>query len=125
MRVSAEQKIAIVTIVSILIVTALEFPPPIGFETRPQTGVSIYWLFFFLTILVTEIAAIPLILTRPLLGARFAIVAAMLNILQVVADQMHLMQLEVAPLEYTLLEVTVAVLSLILMYFSRHIRRPA
>ncbi len=125
MNISFAQKGAVATIVAILIVTVLEFPPPIGFEIRPQSGVSIYWLFFFLTILITEIAAIPLILKRPLLGAKFAVAAAVLNILQVIADQMHLMQPEVAPLGYTLLEVTVAALSLVLMYFSRHIRRTA
>lgn len=125
MNMSYAKKGAIAVIVAILIVTVLEFPAPIGFETRPQSGVSVYWLFFFLGILVTEIAAIPLILKRPLLGAKFADAAAVLNILQVIADQMHLMQPEVATLGYTLLEVTVAVLSLVLIYFSRHIHRTA
>jgi hypothetical protein len=96
----------------------LEFPPPIGFETRPQTDVSLFWLFFFLVILITEIAAIPLILKRPSLGRKFAIVAAFLNILQVIADQAHLMQPEIAPLGYSILEGMVVAASLVLIYFS-------
>ncbi len=67
-------------VIIILILTVLEFPPPIGFETRPQGDVSMLWLILFLAILVTEIAAIPLIFKRPKLGANFAICAAVLNI---------------------------------------------
>src|SRR6266508_4644959 len=89
---------AVGAIIAILIITVLEFPPPIGFETRPQTDVSIFWLFFFLAILITEIAAIPLIIKRPGLGRKFGIVAGTLNIVQAIADQAHLMQPEVAPL---------------------------
>ncbi len=109
-------------IVAIIILTILEFPAPVGFETRPQDNVSMGWLFFFLTIVVTEIATIPLILKRPNLGIKFGIVAGVLNILQVIADQFHLMQPEVAPLGYTLLEYTVTVISLILIYLSLKVK---
>jgi len=105
-------------VVAIIFLTILEFPAPIGFETRPQNNVSIGWLFFFLTIVVAEIATIPLILKKPKLGSLFGIVAGILNILQVIADQLHLMQPEVAPLGYTLLEYLVALVSVILIYFS-------
>jgi len=33
-------------IIVILTLTVLEFPPPTGFETRPQEHVSLFWLFF-------------------------------------------------------------------------------
>jgi hypothetical protein len=110
------------TIIFILLVTVLEFPAPVGFETRSQTGVSIFWLFFFLVILITEIAAIPLIYKRPVLGKKFGIVAATFNILQVIADQMHLMQPEVATLGYSALEGIVLLASIILIYFSLKVR---
>jgi hypothetical protein len=110
------------SIVVIVILTILEFPAPIGFETRPQNNVSMGWLFFFLTIVITEIATIPLILKKPSLGIRFGIVAGVLNILQVIADQLHLMQPEVAPLGYTLLEFTVAAISVGLIYLSLKVK---
>ncbi len=113
---------AVGAIIAILIITVLEFPPPIGFETRPQTDVSIFWLFFFLAILITEIAAIPLIIKRPGLGRKFGIVAGTLNILQVIADQAHLMQPEIAPLGYSVLEGMVGIASLALIYFSLKIQ---
>jgi hypothetical protein len=100
----------------ILILTVLEFPPPIGFETRPQSDVSSFWLGFFIVILIVEIAAIPLIFRRPSLGRTFGILAAVLNILQVIADQTHLMQPEVAPLSYSALEGMVVVASIALLY---------
>ena len=109
---------AIVALVVILVLTVLEFPPPIGFETRPQGDVSFFWLLFFLVILITEIGAIPLIVKRPNLGKKFAVIAVILNILQVVADQAHLLQPEVAPLSYSLLEGGVVVASLTLAYFA-------
>jgi hypothetical protein len=108
----------LVSVIAILIITVLEFPPPIGFETRPQGDVSMLWLILFLAILITEIAALPLIFKRPLLGARFAICAGVLNILQIFADQLYLMQPEVAPLSYNLLEYSVGVIALILIYFA-------
>ena len=116
------QKGVIGAIITILILTVLEFPAPIGFETRPQDNVSVGWLFFFLTIVVTEIATIPLILKKPNLGIKFGIVAGVLNILQVIADQLHLMQPEVAPLGYTLLEYSVALISVVLIYLSLRVR---
>jgi len=105
-------------VIAIIILTILEFPAPVGFETRPQDNVSMGWLFFFLTIVVTEIATIPLILKKPSLGFKFGIVAGVLNILQVIADQLHLMQPEVAPLYYSLLEYSVAAISMVLIYLS-------
>lgn len=105
-------------IVIILILTVLEFPAPIGFETRPQDNVSMFWLIFFLVILITEIATIPLIFKRPKLGVKFAIGAGVLNILQIFADQLHLMQPEIAPLGYTLLEYSVGVVALLLICFA-------
>lgn len=106
------------SVIAILILTVLEFPPPIGFETRPQDDVSMLWLALFLVILVMEIASIPLIFKRPKLGAIFAITAGGLNILQIFADQLHLMQPEVAPLAYSLLEYSVGILSIVLIYFA-------
>jgi hypothetical protein len=108
---------AVGTIIAILIITVLEFPAPIGFETRPQTNVSLLWLVFFLIIVMTEIAAIPLIFRRPSLGQKFGIVAGILNILQVIADQTHLMQPEVAPLGYSVLEGMAVIASIALIYF--------
>ncbi len=122
LKTSTAKKGVIGVIIAILIITILEFPPPIGFETRPQAGVSIFWLFFFLAILISEIATIPLIIKRPGLGWKFGIIAATLNILQVIADQAHLMQPEVAPFGYSMLEWTVVLLSLALIYFSWKLR---
>ena len=110
-------------IIAILIITVLEFPPPIGFETRPQNDVSVIWLGFFLVILITEIATIPLIFKRPALGWKFAMAAAILNILQVIADQAHLMQPEVAPLSYSLLEGAAVIASLALAYFAWNVKQ--
>ncbi len=111
------------TILAILIITILEFPPPIGFETRPQDNVSILWLAFFVVIVVTELAAIPLIYKHANLGAAFAVGAAVLNILQVIADQAHLMQPEVAPLGYSILEGLAVVASLLMAYFALRVRK--
>lgn len=119
MKITFAKRGVLGAIIAILILTALEFPPPIGFETRPQDGVSPLWLILFLSILVTEIAAIPLIFKRPRLGSKFAICAAVLNILQIFADQFHLMQPEIAPLGYSLLEYSVGIVSLALIYFAR------
>lgn len=105
-------------VIAIIILTILEFPAPVGFETRPQDNVSMGWLLFFLTIVVTEIATIPLVLKKPSLGIKFGIIAGVLNILQVIADQLHLLQPEVAPLGYTLLEYSVALISVMLIYLS-------
>jgi len=106
------------SISAILILTILEFPPPIGFETRPQGDVSIFWLIFFLAILVTEIVAIVFTFRRPKLSAKFAFAAGVLNILQIIADQMHLMQPETATLAYTLIEYSVGLFALSLIYFA-------
>lgn len=106
------------SVVIILVLTALEFPAPIGFETRSQANVSPFWLLLFLTILLTELAVIFLIFKRPKLGVKLAVVAGVLNIIQVFADQFHLMQPEVASLGYTILELSVGVVSLVLIYFA-------
>ncbi len=112
-------------VIVILILTVLEFPPPIGFETRPQSNVSIIWLAFFIFILIVEITTIPAIYRRPSVGGGLGILAAILNILQVLADQAHLMQPEVAPLSYSILEGMVVIASLALAYFSWATRQAA
>lgn len=38
----------VISIICILIFTVLEFPAPLGFETRPQSDVSMIWLGLFL-----------------------------------------------------------------------------
>lgn len=118
MKIIFAQKGVLWSIVAILVLTILEFPAPIGFETRPQGNVSLLWLVFFLAILISEVAAMLLIFKRPLWGAKLAITAAILNILQVAADLTHMMQPEVASLGYTLLEGSVVFLSLLLIYFA-------
>ena len=97
---SSMKMAVVVCVTAILIITVLEFPPPIGFETRPQSDVSPFWLVLFIVILIGEIAAIPTVYKRPKIGGVFGILAAALNILQVLADQNHLMQPEVAPFGY-------------------------
>jgi hypothetical protein len=115
---SFARKAVVATVIAILILTVLEFPPPIGFETRPQSDVSSFWLVYFLIILIVEIATIPMIYKRQSIGSGLGIFAAILNIVQVIADQAHLMQLEVAPLGYSLLEGMVVIASVALVYFS-------
>ena len=108
-------------VVVILILTVLEFPPQLGFET--QADVSLFWLAFFVAILIVEIATIPMIYRRPRVGGGLGILAAILNILQVLADQAHLMQPEVAPFGYSVLEGLVVIASLSLAYFSWAVRK--
>lgn len=107
----------IISIITILVLTVLEFPAPIGFETRPQDGVSLIWLAFFLIILLSEIAVIPFLFKLPKIAASLGILAGILNVLQVIADQTHLMQPEVAGLGYSALEYSVALTSIVLIYF--------
>ncbi|MEK7156179.1 MAG: hypothetical protein AAB790_00010 [Patescibacteria group bacterium] len=111
------------SIITTLIITALEFPPPIGFETRPQDNVSLLWLAYFLVILIAEIAAIPLIYKRPKIGAYVAITAAVLNILFVIADQIHLLQPEAATPLYSAIEGAGVVVSIALAYFAWKVLR--
>jgi hypothetical protein len=122
---SSAKRAVLGAVIVILIVTVLEFPPPIGFETRPQSNVSVFWLAFFIVILIVEIATIPVIYRRPSVGAGLGILAAILNILQVFADQAHLMQPEVAPFGYSILEGMVVIASLALTYFSWAARQVA
>ncbi|HEX5351750.1 MAG TPA: hypothetical protein VFW58_08990 [Trichococcus sp.] len=112
----------IISIVCILILTVLELPAPIGIETRPQNDVSLFWLLLFLVILISEFAAALLIFKKPKIGANLAIIAGVLNIFQIIADQLHLMQLEIAPFVYTLLEYSVCFFALVLIYFVRKAR---
>src|SRR5579864_52428 len=104
---STARRAVLFSIIVILVLTALEFPPPIGFETRPQSNVSPLWLIFFIAILTVEIATVPLIYKRPMVGRVFGVTASILNILQVIADQAHLLQPEVAPFGYSVLEFAV------------------
>ncbi len=118
MQIKTAKRIIVVAILIILILTVLEFPAPIGFETRPQNNVSLLWLILFLAILISEIMAIPMIYKRPAIGWKLGALAAVLNIIQVIADQTHMMQPEVAPFGYLILEDSVLLLSLILGFFS-------
>jgi len=122
---SSAKRAVLGAVIVILILTVLEFPPPIGFETRPQSNVSIFWLAFFIVILIVEIATIPVIYRRPSVGGGLGILAAILNISQVFADQAHLMQPEVAPFGYSILEGMVVIASLALAYFSWAARQAA
>ena len=122
---SFARKAIVATVIAILILTVLEFPPPIGFETRPQSDVSSFWLVFFFIMLIVEIATIPMIYKRQSIGSGLGIFAAILNIVQVIADQVHLMQPEIAPLGYSVLEGLVVLASLALAYFSWYSTKPA
>ncbi len=121
LNLKSSQKSVLISIVLILIITTLEFPAPIGFETRPQDNVSLYWLAYFLIILISEIATIPLIYKRPKIGAVIGIFAGILNVLFVIADLAHLLQPEVATLGYSLLEIAGAIASISLVYFSQKV----
>jgi hypothetical protein len=122
---SSAKRAVLGAVIVILALTVLEFPPPLGFETRPQSNVSIFWLAFFIVILIVEVATIPVIYRRPSVGAGLGILAAILNILQVFADQAHLMQPEVAPFGYSILEGMVVIASLALACFSWAARQAA
>jgi hypothetical protein len=122
---SSAKRAVLGAVIVILFLTVLEFPPPIGFETRPQSNVSIIWLAFFIVILIVEIATIPVIYRRPSVGGGLGILAGILNILQVLADQAHLMQPEVAPLGYSILEGMVVIASVALACSSWAARQVA
>jgi hypothetical protein len=94
---STAKRTVLGTVIVVLILTVMESSLPIGFETLPQSDVSLFWLAFFVIILI-EVATIPMIYRRPALGGGLGILAGILNILQVLADQTHPMQPEVAPL---------------------------
>lgn len=101
-----------------LLVTVLGFPKPIGFETRQQNNVSLWWLLLFLSITGLEIATLILISKNPALAARTAIAAGILNIFQALADQNHMMQPELASRGSVILEYTAQVTSLCLIYVA-------
>jgi hypothetical protein len=122
---SSAKRAVLGAVIVILVLTVLEFPPPIGFETRPQSNVSIIWLAFFIVILIVEIATIPVIYRRPSVGAGLGILAAILNILQVFADQAHLMQPEIVSFGYSILEGMVVIASVALAYSSWAARQAA
>lgn len=111
------------SIVATLIISALEFPPPIGFETRPQNEVSLFWLAYFFVILIAEITAILIIYKKPKLGVFFAITSAILNILFVIADQIHLLQPEVATPLYSAIEFVGVIVSILLIYFALKVNK--
>jgi hypothetical protein len=108
-------------LILILVLTMLEFPAPIGFETRPQTNVSRLWLLLFFAIVVSEIASMRLIFSKPAVGAALAILAGVLNLLQIVADQTHMMQPETAPFKYSMLEFAVGLISIVMAYSAWNI----
>lgn len=110
------------SVIAILVFTVLEFPPPIGLEARSQANVSPLWLLLFLAILISEVGAAFLIFKKTSLGIKFAISAGVLNIIQILADQLHLMQPEAIPTSYTLLELSVGVLSLALIYLALNLK---
>ncbi len=122
-RIKTSKRLVTSTIIAILLLTALEFPAPIGFETRPQSNVSPLWLMFFLIIAVSELAVVPLIYKHPKLAAKLGILVGILNILQVLADQFHLIQPELATVAYSLLEYMVTLMSFALIYFSYKLMR--
>ena len=122
-RIKTSKRLVTSTIIAILLLTALEFPAPIGFETRPQSDVSPLWLMFFLIIAVSELAVIPLIYKHPKSAAKLGILVGILNILQVLADQFHLIQPELATVAYSLLEYMVVLMSFALIYFSNKLMR--
>ena len=122
-RIKTSKRLVTSTIIAILLLTALEFPAPIGFETRPQSNVSPLWLMFFLVIAVSELAVVPLIYKHPKLAAKLGILVGILNILQVLADQFHLIQPELATVAYSLLEYMVTLMSFALIYFSYKLMR--
>lgn len=123
MSLKSAKKGIIVSIICILILTVLELPAPIGIETRPQNDVSLFWLLLFLVILISEIAAALLIIKKPKIGANLAIIAGVLNIFQIIADQLHLMQPEIATFAYTLLEYSVGIFALALIYFAWKVKK--
>jgi hypothetical protein len=98
---------------------------PVGIETRPQSNVSLIWLAYFVVVLIVEFTAIPMIYRRPSVGGELDILAAILNILFVLADQAYLLQPEVAPLSYSVLQSMTVIASLALAYFSWVVRQTA
>ena len=108
----------VASIFVILILTFLEMPKPLGLETRSQDNVSRGWLILFFAILISEVLALIRVHRHPKMAARLAIFAGVLNIVQIFADQTHMMQLEVATRTYTMIEYAVGLVSLCLIYFS-------
>lgn len=108
----------IASIFVLLVLTFFEMPKPLGLETRSQDNVSRGWLILFFAIVISEVLALLRIRRHPKMSARLAIVAALLNIFQVFADQTHMMQPQVATRTYTLIEYADVLVCLGLIYFS-------
>lgn len=123
MSVKQAKRGVISSISLILILTVLEMPKPVGFETRSQTNVSLRWLFLFLAIVASEITALTLMKKHPGITARLAIVAGCLNIFQIIADLAHMMQPETASWGSVILEYVVGVISVGLIYFALKVHR--
>jgi hypothetical protein len=122
---SSTKKAALGLVVVLLFLVVLGFPPPLGLETRPQSDVSIFWLLPFVVTWILEILTLPMIFKRPAVGGLLGIVSAILSILGVVADQAHLIQPEVAPFNYSILQGIIVITSLALVYFSWRLRQTA
>ena len=108
----------VASIFIILILTVLEFPKRFGLGTRSQGNVSRPWFVFFFVILFCEIVALIWIHRHAKMAARLAIVAAVLNIFQIVAYHTHMVRPQLASRSYSLLEYAVGFVSLALIYFS-------
>jgi len=119
---SSAKRAVLGAVIVILILTFLGFPPPIGIETRPQSNVSLIWLAYFVIVLIVEISTIPMTYRRPSVGGGLGILAAILNILFVLADQAHLLQPEVASFSYSVLHSMSVIAFLALAYFSWVVR---
>jgi len=100
--------------ISVIVIIVLTFL--VGIETRPQSNVSLVWLAYFFVVLISEIATIPIIYKRSNLWGVIGILAAILNILFIVADQAHLLQL-CAPLSYSILQSIIVIGSILLHIF--------
>lgn len=109
-------KRAVITfVIVILVLSFLGFPP--------QSNVSLIWLAYFVVVVIIEIVTIPMIYRRPVVGGVLGIIAAILNILLIFADQTHLLQPEVASFSLSVLQSMIVIASLALAYFSWTVRQ--
>ena len=109
------KRAVVVAVIMILVLTFLGFPPPVGIETRPQSNVSLVWLVYFFVVMIIEIGTIPMIYRHPSIGGVTGIIA---GAVKVVADQSHLLQPEIAPFSYSILQSMIVIASVALAYFS-------